>query len=254
MILATVLLAATIATKADVPRLSAPELHALVTKGEAVVIDVRGSVPFKYGHIAGATSMPLGAIAKRFGELPQDKTIVSYCTCRSEETSLEAAMMLSQTHGFPKVAVLVGGMAAWKDAGYATEATRTVEFSAESPAVAAGSAGTGGRLAPPAAVGCDRNQLTSYAGRVIGYRRTAAETRLLISTSAGTVEKLYVRHGDAPLRSHLMDGQIMKSEDWSRVESEKGELREMVSAIAWVCADGTTVVDWRPGVVFEGAE
>ena len=32
----------------------------------------------------------------RAGELPEDKLIVTYCTCKAEETSLEAAMLLSK--------------------------------------------------------------------------------------------------------------------------------------------------------------
>ena len=67
MLLTSILLAATIATKADVPRVTPAELHALMDKGEAVAIDVRGSVPYELGHIKGAVWLPLGLVAQRFG-------------------------------------------------------------------------------------------------------------------------------------------------------------------------------------------
>ena len=98
---------------------------------EAVAIDVRGSVPYDLGHIDGAVSMPLGLIAQRFDELPQDKLIVAYCSCKAEETSLEAAMLLSNQHGFARVAVLHGGYPAWKDAGLPVEVIRPWSSSRE---------------------------------------------------------------------------------------------------------------------------
>ena len=99
------LLLSTILTKADVPRVTAEELRAKLAGGEAVAVDVRGSVPFELGHLPGAVWMPLGVMNSRAGELPDDKLIVLYCTCKAEETSLEAAMLLAK-QGFSRVAVL----------------------------------------------------------------------------------------------------------------------------------------------------
>src|SRR5690349_5666335 len=127
MFLTSILLAATIAVKADVPRVKPAELKALMDKGEAVAVDVRGSVPYELGHIKGAIWLPLGLVAQRFGELPQDKLVVTYCTCKAEESSLEAAMLLAQKHGLEHVAVLHGGYPAWTEAGLPTEATQTVQ-------------------------------------------------------------------------------------------------------------------------------
>ena len=45
-----------------------------------------------------------------------------------------------------------------------------------------------GRLAPPAAVTCDRNQLTSWTGIVTGYQPQARSTWIEIHTDADTVE------------------------------------------------------------------
>ncbi|MFL6247212.1 MAG: rhodanese-like domain-containing protein [Thermoanaerobaculia bacterium] len=254
MFLTSILLAATIAVKADVSRVTAAELQALMAKGEAVAIDVRGSVPYELGHIKDAVWLPLGLISQRFGELPQDKLIVAYCTCKAEETSLEAAMLLAQKHGFEHVAVLHGGYAAWVDAKLPTEVIQTVEFPESAPAGA--STSRGGRLAPPAAVTCDRNQLTSYTGKVKSYKRQRGKTVLVIETTADTTERITLTHKDTddPSRFFLIDSTPFTSRDWSRIERRKGELHPNMSAVAWVCSNGTTIIDWRPGTTFSASE
>lgn len=239
------LLLAILTTKADVPRLTAAELHAKMRGGEAVAVDVRGSVPYEYGHIAGAVWMPLGLISQRAGELPQDKLLVMYCTCKAEETSLEAAMTLSKM-GFERVAVLHGGYPAWSEAGLPTESNREPE-----PEVAtAGTASSGGRMRPAAAVACDANQLTSFAGTITHYRRLRGKTVLRIATNAGTMETITLRHrgSDDPSRFFLIDGTPFTPKDWNRIEKRNGSLHPKMSAVAWVCSGGATVIDWRPGV------
>ncbi|HEY0322199.1 MAG TPA: rhodanese-like domain-containing protein [Pyrinomonadaceae bacterium] len=62
-----------------VRRISVAELKAAMEKNEAIVVDVRGGVEYKLGHIRGARSIPLGLIAARVNELPRNKLIVSYC-------------------------------------------------------------------------------------------------------------------------------------------------------------------------------
>lgn len=250
MIFLSLLLATLIQTKADVPRVTASELHALLARGEAVAVDVRGNIAYKYGHIADAVSMPLGTVEQRATELPQGKLIVTYCACRSEETSLEGAMLLVK-HGFEKVAVLRGGIQAWTAAELPTVLERTVHFDAEREAAPAG-----GRLAPPSSVPCDRNDLTSYAGRVISYERTTGKTTLVIATSAGTTERVTLEHAGSedPSSAFLLAGQAFAAEDWKKIEKSRGVLRDSMSVIAWVCSDGQTIVDWRPDAKFSGAE
>lgn len=238
----SLLLATLIRTKADVPRVSPAELQQLMAKGEAIALDVRGTVPFKYGHIAQAVSIPLGLLDRRSNELPQDKLIVAYCACKAEETSLEAALLLAQKHGFERVAVLQGGLQAWTAAKLPTEAERTVHFEAEPPAPAAG------RLAPPSAVKCDRNQLTSYAGRVTAYARSEGRTTLTIATDDGTVETVIVAHpgSDDPSTAFLLEGAAFGQDGWKRIEQSRGVLHPSMRAIAWVCTGGETIIDWRP--------
>jgi rhodanese-related sulfurtransferase len=63
----------------EVRRVTIPELQAALEKGEAVVVDVRGSVEFKLGHIKGARNVPLGLIPQQIKDLPRDRLIVTYC-------------------------------------------------------------------------------------------------------------------------------------------------------------------------------
>jgi 3-mercaptopyruvate sulfurtransferase SseA len=74
----------TAATQATPPqdgvrRISISELQDALEKGEVVVVDVRGSVEYKLGHIKGSLSIPLGLIAQQIKDLPTDKLIVTYC-------------------------------------------------------------------------------------------------------------------------------------------------------------------------------
>lgn len=54
-------------------------------------------------------------------EIPNDREIVLYCTCPSEETSAKVAMELRRM-GVHRVRPLRGGLQGWKDAGYPLEA------------------------------------------------------------------------------------------------------------------------------------
>lgn len=61
-------------------RISVPEVQELLAKGQAVIIDVRNQPAFDQSHIRGAKLIPTTEIAARAGELPRDKTIVTYCS------------------------------------------------------------------------------------------------------------------------------------------------------------------------------
>ncbi|MGJ5894661.1 ArsR/SmtB family transcription factor [Streptomyces niveiscabiei] len=55
------------------------ELRARVAAGDAVVLDVRPAEEYLAGHIPGALSIPVGQLAERIGELPEETEIVVYC-------------------------------------------------------------------------------------------------------------------------------------------------------------------------------
>jgi 3-mercaptopyruvate sulfurtransferase SseA len=63
-----------------VRRITVAELREAVDKGTAVIVDVRSAEQYKADHIKGALHIPETEVAARSGELPRDKTIVTYCS------------------------------------------------------------------------------------------------------------------------------------------------------------------------------
>jgi rhodanese-related sulfurtransferase len=103
-----------------IARISIPDARAAFNSGSAVIIDVRGEPAYKAGHIKGATMIAYADIAGKAAELPKDKTIILYCSCPAEHTSLLAAQAL-KAKGVENTAALVGGFPKWEAAGYPTE-------------------------------------------------------------------------------------------------------------------------------------
>src|SRR5437879_3314027 len=62
-----------------VEHVSATELQERLARGDVVVLDVRPEPEYKAGHIAGAQSMPLSALASLAPKLPRRRQIVAYC-------------------------------------------------------------------------------------------------------------------------------------------------------------------------------
>jgi rhodanese-related sulfurtransferase len=115
---ATTAPASTQNSESAMPRVSVQEAKAAVDKGEAVIIDVRGSDAYKIAHIKGALDHGLSRLEQGdFKDLPKDKRIIAYCSCPAENTSARAALVL-QRAGFKDAAALVGGNMAWEAAGY----------------------------------------------------------------------------------------------------------------------------------------
>ncbi len=104
----------------DVHRISLADGKAEFDSGKAVMIDVRGEPSFKAGHIKGAKLIALNEIDARASELPKDKTIILYCSCPAEQSSIAAAQKL-KAKDISNTAALVGGYPGWKEAGYPVE-------------------------------------------------------------------------------------------------------------------------------------
>src|SRR5207244_3146773 len=62
-----------------VEQVSAAELQKRLARGEVVVLDVRPEVEYAAGHIAGARSAPLPALASLVPKLPRRQEVVAYC-------------------------------------------------------------------------------------------------------------------------------------------------------------------------------
>jgi len=103
-----------------------------------------------------------------------------------------------------------------------------------------------GRMRPPDAVTCPRNDLTVYTGRVTSWDRKADSTSLTIATDWKTTEHVVIRHpGADAAASFLMKGKPFAKEDWAAI-STGGNLKDTARASAWVCTDGRNpVVDWE---------
>jgi rhodanese-related sulfurtransferase len=87
----------------------------LMNQEDVVVLDVREPSETVGGKIAKAIQIPVGAVAKRVGELEKfkDKTLLVYC--KSGARAGIACKELSK-NGFDKVYSLNGGLLAWQDA------------------------------------------------------------------------------------------------------------------------------------------
>jgi rhodanese-related sulfurtransferase len=87
----------------------------LMNHEDVVVLDVREAAETIGGKIARAIQIPVGAVAKRIGELDKhkDKTLLVYC--KSGARAGIACKQLGK-HGFDKVYSLNGGLMAWQEA------------------------------------------------------------------------------------------------------------------------------------------
>jgi rhodanese-related sulfurtransferase len=87
------------------------------TRDDVVILDVREDWEYASGHVPGATWIPLGQLANRLDEIPQDKTVIA--VCRSGNRSSQATQLLRQ-QGFDAHNML-GGMISWERAGLEIE-------------------------------------------------------------------------------------------------------------------------------------
>ena len=79
-------------------------------KADMVLLDVRSPAEVQAMPFPGAINIPLGALRKRWQELPRDKEIVTFC--KISLRGYEAAMILKGV-GFSKVKVMDGGLVMW---------------------------------------------------------------------------------------------------------------------------------------------
>ncbi|HUR34190.1 MAG TPA: hypothetical protein VM032_10375 [Vicinamibacterales bacterium] len=94
---------------------------------------------------------------------------------------------------------------------------------------------------------CSRDNLTSYTGVVVEYRRVVGETTLRIRTDWDTTERVTVKHPgtDDPSAFFRVGGRPFNPRsDWKVVEQRKGVLVPGARVAAWVCGDGKVMLDW----------
>jgi molybdopterin/thiamine biosynthesis adenylyltransferase/rhodanese-related sulfurtransferase len=94
--------------------------HALNKAQHSItLIDVREADEFSTASIDGATLIPLAEIPSRLNEIPTDTPVV--IMCQTGARSAQAAAFLDR-NGYPNIANLDGGIAAWEQAGLAVNA------------------------------------------------------------------------------------------------------------------------------------
>jgi hydroxyacylglutathione hydrolase len=96
------------------PEMSLEDLQKRVATGERLgIVDVRTPHEWRLGHIEGSIHLPVGDIPARAHELPRDVLLVTICE-GGYRSSLAASLLARE--GFPAVANVRGGMAAYRAA------------------------------------------------------------------------------------------------------------------------------------------
>lgn len=95
------------------------DLHESLEKGKLFLLDVRDiNNRKKAGYILGSRHIYVGELPGRLGELPRAHRIAVYCDA-GYKGSLAASLL--QRAGFTRVVNILGGMAAWLNAGFDVE-------------------------------------------------------------------------------------------------------------------------------------
>jgi rhodanese-related sulfurtransferase len=112
-----------VAREDDLAFLTAKDLRALVERraeDNVYVLDVRTADEFAGGHVAGATWAPGGQAVQATDEYVAVRAAWIVLVCDDTSRSIITASWLARM-GYPRVAVLQGGLAAWREAGGAIE-------------------------------------------------------------------------------------------------------------------------------------
>jgi rhodanese-related sulfurtransferase/DNA-binding HxlR family transcriptional regulator len=63
----------------EVEAVGREELIARLSRGDAILVDVRPAEEYAAGHIDGARSIPIDELERRLAELPEDREVIAYC-------------------------------------------------------------------------------------------------------------------------------------------------------------------------------
>ena len=105
------------ATAEGLPREISVSEAASMRDAGAFILDVREPDEWNESHIPGATLIPLGQLASRVNEVPQDQEVV--LVCRSGNRSAQGRDILLSA-GFENATSMAGGINQWKAAGLET--------------------------------------------------------------------------------------------------------------------------------------
>lgn len=91
---------------------SLDELNDFSQNNNVLLLDVRPSFEYEFGHITGAMSMPMDEMMEKLNQIPTDKEIIAYCRGPFCVLADEAVKMLNEK-GY-KVRRLDEGYPEWK--------------------------------------------------------------------------------------------------------------------------------------------
>jgi len=111
-----------------VVEVGAEELAERLDNGSVVILDVRPSAEYAAGHIAGAQSAPIDALAAVVEGLPKSREVIAYCRGPYCVYADDAVRLLRQ-RGY-RARRLDTGYPEWERAGLPTEACTPREASA----------------------------------------------------------------------------------------------------------------------------
>jgi 3-mercaptopyruvate sulfurtransferase SseA len=63
----------------EVEAIGREKLVARLSRGDAVLVDVRPAQEYEAGHISGARSIPIDELERRLAELPEHHEVIAYC-------------------------------------------------------------------------------------------------------------------------------------------------------------------------------
>lgn len=78
---------------------SLDELETMIENENVLLLDVRPSIEFEFGHITGAISVPMNELIGKLKNLAKDKEIIAYCRGPFCVLADEAVKLLSE-HGY----------------------------------------------------------------------------------------------------------------------------------------------------------
>lgn len=110
----------------DIQTINPGTLKQWLQEKRVLLIDVREPGEYKNEHIPGALSVPLSKLQPEQIPTAVNQTIV--LSCQSGKRSNMAAQKLVEA-GLPNFLQLEGGLNAWKEAGYETEASSNAPIS-----------------------------------------------------------------------------------------------------------------------------
>lgn len=99
-------------------RIPIDEAKAVYDEGDVLVLDVvdGDAYPHIADEIRGAERIDPDDIEDAYRRLPEERTILTYCTCDNDEISARVAYFLRK-QGYDAYAI-EGGLPAWKEMGY----------------------------------------------------------------------------------------------------------------------------------------